>query len=61
MQHCCAGLIGMCDFKRSNSANKEMLDILKVVLPGEQRFLCLSQFAASAMSFLITRSAGWKS
>jgi hypothetical protein len=32
----CAGFIGMCDFKRSNSATKEMLDILKAVLPGEQ-------------------------
>jgi hypothetical protein len=30
----CAGFIGMCDFKRSNSATKEMLDILKAVLPG---------------------------
>jgi hypothetical protein len=32
----CAGFIGMCDFKRSNSDTKEMLDILKAVLPGEQ-------------------------
>jgi predicted small metal-binding protein len=32
----CAGFIGMCDFKCSNSATKEMLDILKAVLPGEQ-------------------------
>jgi hypothetical protein len=40
----CAGFIGMCDFKRSNSATKEMLDILKSVLPGEQRFIT---FAAS--------------
>lgn len=32
----CSGFIGMCDFKRSNSATKEMLDMLKAVLPGEQ-------------------------
>lgn len=30
----CGGFLGMCDFKRSNSATKEMLDILKQVLPG---------------------------
>ncbi|WIA40095.1 hypothetical protein OEZ86_013506 [Tetradesmus obliquus] len=30
----CSGFIGMCDFKRSNSATKELLDMLKAVLPG---------------------------
>lgn len=33
----CSGFIGMCDFKRSNSATKELLDMLKAVLPGEQQ------------------------
>jgi hypothetical protein len=41
----CAGFIGMCDFKRSSSATKEMLEILKAVLPGEHSALLATAFA----------------